>query len=166
MDEPELSEHDYLRQIELLALEVVTASRRATGPQQAIDELARQLRHYHFVGDGCVEDDRPLLRLGGAALIGPGETDSYRTGCARLGVDPRDEGWALWYTWDDRARAHTLVTTALATTRGLLENWERGRDLHPAWPLRSQVRAVIRQWVGPIVLSPGYAAQRNLGGQP
>jgi len=165
--EPELSEQDYLRQIELLALDVVNAT-----PGEALDhaltELGHALRHQHFEGDGCVERDRPLLRLGGAALIGPGETDasrdSYRTGCARLGVSPRDEGWALWCTWDHKAHAHTLVTTALTTTQGLLENWARGRDVHPAWPLRSQVRAVVRGWLGPIVLSPGHAAERELGG--
>ncbi|MFF5290094.1 hypothetical protein [Paractinoplanes globisporus] len=181
MPEPELSEQDYLRQIELLALDVVDAARGEgrigndadppgeTALQRAVNALACRLRHQHFEGDGCVEDDRPLMRLGGAALIGPGtgdaSRDNYRTGCARLGVDPRPDGWALWYCWDHNARAHTLVTTALTTTRALLESWARGRDVHPAWPLRSQVRAVARGWVGPVVLSPGHAAERELGGR-
>ena len=43
------------------------------------------------------------------------------------------------------------MATALATTQGLLENWAPGRDVHPAWPLRSQVRSVVRHWVGPMV---------------
>jgi hypothetical protein len=178
--EPELTEHDYLRQIELLALDVVAAARDegwqnddddppdATRMQRSVSELARNLRHHHFDADGCVEQDRRMLHLGGAALFKPGETesqqDSYRVGGARLGVDARDEGWALWYTWDDQERAHTMVTTALETTRGLLDNWAQGRDVHPAQPRRSQIRAVIRGWVGPVILSPSHASTRGLGG--
>jgi hypothetical protein len=178
--EPDLNEQDYLRQIELLALDVVDAAREegwqayradpadATGMQRSVNKLARTLRHHHFEDDGCVEQDRPMLHLGGAALFEPGETegqrDSYRAGCARLGVDARDEGWALWYTWDHRERAHTMVTTALEATRGLLDNWARGRDVHPAQPRRSQIRAVIRGWVGPITLSPSHARTKGLGG--
>ncbi len=178
--EPELNVHDYLRQIELLARDVVAAAQDegwqtygdnptgATPLQRAVNDLARILRHHHFEDDGCVEPDRPVLHLGGAALFEPGETegqqDSYRVGCARLGVDPRDEGWALWYTWDDQERAHTMVTTALETTRGLLDNWAQGRDVHPAQPRRSQIRAVIRGWVGPITLSPSHASTKGLGG--
>jgi hypothetical protein len=177
---PELNEHDYLRQIELLALDVVAAAREegwqtygddpadATRVQRSVNELARVLRHHHFEGDGCVEEDQRILRLGGAALLEPGGTesrqDSYRAGCARLGVDARDEGWALWYTWDDQERAHTMVTTVLETTRGLLENWARGRDVHPVQPRRSQIRVVVRGWVGPITLSPGHAGTNGLGG--
>jgi len=147
--EPEPSEQDYLRQIELLARDVVDAA-PGEALRHALTELGHALRYQHFEGDGCIERDRPLLRLGGAALITP-DQNGYRTGCARLGVDARDEGWALWCTWDHKARAHTLVTTALATTQGLLENWAQGRDVHPAWPLRSQVRSVVRHWVGPMV---------------
>lgn len=177
--EPELNEHDYLRQVELLALDVVAAARdegwqnydgepaAATRMQRSVSELARNLRHHHFDADGCVEQDRWMLHLGGAALFKPGETESqqdgYRVGCARLGVDARDEGWALWHTWDDQERAHTMVTTALETTRGLLDNWAHGRDVHPAQPRRSQIRAVIRGWVGPIILSPSHASTRGLG---
>jgi hypothetical protein len=178
--EPDLDVHDYLRQIELLAMDVVAAAQDegwqtcggnpadATPLQRAVNELARTLRHHHFEDDGCVEPDRPLLHLGGAALLVPGETDSqqdsYRAGCARLGVDTRDDGWALWFSWDDQERSHTMVTTALETTRGLLDNWAQGRDVHPAQPRRSQIRAVIRGWVGPITLSPSYASAKGLGG--
>jgi hypothetical protein len=74
-------------------------------------ELARALTHWHFDGDGCLDRDRPLLRLGGGAVITPGETaaarDNYRTGCARLGVAARDDGWALWHTRDDQGRPCT-----------------------------------------------------------
>ena len=179
--EPELNEQEYLRQVELLALGVVAAAQEegwqtcredpadATILQRSVNELARVLRHRHFEDDGCLEEDRPMLHLGGAALFEPGDTesrqDSYRVGCARLGVDERDEGWALWYTWDDQERAHTMVTTALATTRGLLDNWARGRDVHPVQPRRSQIGAVVRGWVGPIILSPSHAATNGLGGR-
>ncbi|GIE92105.1 hypothetical protein [Actinoplanes regularis] len=181
MPEPELNEQDYLRQIELLARDVVAAAQKegwqtygtdpadATAMQRSVNELARLLRHRHFEGDGCVEPDRRTLPLGGAALFEPGETqsrqDSYRVGCARLGVDPRAEGWALWHTWDDQQRAHTMVTTALETTRGLLDNWAQGHDVHPSQPRRSQIRAVVRGWVGPITLSPGHAGTQGLGGR-
>ncbi len=140
----------------------------ATPLQRSVSELARMLRHHHVEADGCIEPGRPVLHLGGAALFEPGETESqggnYRVGCARLGVDARDEGWALWHTWDDQERAHTMVITALETTRGLLDNWARGRDVHPAQPRRSQIRAVIRGWIGPITLSPSHASTRGLGG--
>ncbi|MEV0902951.1 hypothetical protein [Actinoplanes sp. NPDC049802] len=116
--------------------------------------MARILRHRYFEDDGCAEPSRPVLHLGGAALFEPGgtesEQDGYWVGCARLGVDAQDEGWALWYTWDDQERAHTILTTALETTLDLLDNWAQGRDVHPAQPRRSQIRAVIRGWVGPV----------------
>jgi hypothetical protein len=68
----------------------------ATALHRAINELARALAHWHFDGDGCLDPDRPPLRLGGAAVITPGETpaaqDTYRTGCERLGVAPWDAG--------------------------------------------------------------------------
>ncbi|WP_412736337.1 hypothetical protein [Krasilnikovia sp. MM14-A1259] len=181
MLEPELNEHDYLQQIELLARDVVRAAKdegwvsydadpaEASALQRAVNEVARRLRHWHFNGDGCLEDDRPLLHLGGAGVITPGDNperqENYRTGCARLGVDVRDEGWALWYSWDDKARAHTIVTTALDTTHALLDNWSHGRDIHPAQPDRAQIAAVVRGWVGPITLSPSHATTIGLGGR-
>jgi hypothetical protein len=58
------------------------------------------------------------LLLGGAAIITPGETeaqgDNYRAGCAKLGVEPRDEGWALWYT----SRCHPAMPTQSAWAAG------------------------------------------------
>ncbi|GAA2349410.1 hypothetical protein [Dactylosporangium salmoneum] len=108
MPEPDLSEQEYLRQIELLAIDVVDQARgegwlsyqpdpdQATPLQRAVNELARQVRHHHFDGDGCLDDDRAVLHLGGAALIAPGRTpqehDLYQTRCAELGVETRAEG--------------------------------------------------------------------------
>ncbi|MBU2666003.1 hypothetical protein KOI35_21045 [Actinoplanes bogorensis] len=172
---------DYLRQIELLAKDVVGAAgdegwlshqvdpSEATPLQRAVNELARKLRHHHFPGDGCDSDHPQVLHLGGAAIIQPGETDgqraNYTRGCAVLGVRERSDGWALWYTWDDRAKAHTMVTTALETTRGLLDNWSAGNDVHPAQPERAQIAAVVRNWVGPMTLSPSHATHVGLGGR-
>jgi hypothetical protein len=178
--EPEPSDSDYLRQLQLLARDVVHAAQDegwhtfgpdpddATALHRAVNELSRHLRRPHFDGDGCIED-RPLQHLGGAALISPGtdpaQQASYLAGCNRLGVEPRDEGWALWYTWDDKARAHTIVTTALDTTRALLQSWSTGHDLHPAQPLRAQIAAVVRGWPGPVILSPGHATTIGLKGR-
>ncbi|GAA2503132.1 hypothetical protein Ahu01nite_063730 [Winogradskya humida] len=171
---PEPGEQGYLRQVELLARDVVAAAHdegwltyaedpaEASGLQRRVNELARTLRHQHFEGDGCAESDRPVLTLGGAALLVPGA--NYRAGCDLLGVEAREEGWALWYTWDNKDHAHTMVTAALETTRGLLDNWAQGRDVHPGQPARSQIRAVRRGWIGPVTLSPGYAATKGLGG--
>jgi hypothetical protein len=82
---------------------------------RAVNELARALAHWHFDGDGCLDPDREMLPLGGAAVITPGQTtaaqDTYDAGCERLGVVARDEGWALWHTWDDQGRPCTVVTT-------------------------------------------------------
>ncbi|MFI7057612.1 hypothetical protein ACWDOR_37095 [Streptosporangium canum] len=171
----DLDELDYLRRVELLARDLVE---RAFGEgmlscspdpddanplHRAIDELARTLRHYHFDGDGCV-DDRPLYRIAGAGLIRP-DSDSYAELCVRLGVQARAEGWALWHTWDNRHQPHTLVTTCIATTEGLLENWARGISVLPAKPDRSQLVAVVREWAGPVVLSPDHAREIGIAGQ-
>ncbi|GIM88642.1 hypothetical protein [Paractinoplanes toevensis] len=180
MIEPEPSESDYLRQLELAARDVVHAAQdegwqtygpdpdEATSLHRAVNELARHIRRMHFDGDGCVED-RPLQHLGGAALIAP-STDpaqqaNYLAGCDRLGVEAREEGWALWYTWDEKARAHTMVTTAVDTTRALLQSWAAGHDLHPAQPLRAQIAAVVRGWPGPVILSPSHANKIGLTGR-
>ncbi|GAA3448357.1 hypothetical protein [Dactylosporangium matsuzakiense] len=61
--------------------------------------------------------------------------------------------------------AHTIVTTALDSTRALLAIWSHGRDAHPVRPRRAQIVAVVRGWVGPIVLSPGHAGEIGLGGR-
>ncbi|MFI5796020.1 hypothetical protein [Streptomyces sp. NPDC051677] len=77
MHRPELSELDYLREIERLAKAVTTAASAegrlsyepdpedATPLQRAVNALAREIRHYHFPGDGCLpeEEDRPTVRL-------------------------------------------------------------------------------------------------------
>ncbi|MFF0690773.1 hypothetical protein ACFYUG_32235 [Streptomyces albogriseolus] len=84
MTSPELSNLDYLREIERLANRVsVEASNEgwlsfqadpdeATPLQRSVNVLARALRHYHFEGDGCLEEDRPLVRLVGASVLKPG----------------------------------------------------------------------------------------------
>jgi hypothetical protein len=177
---PRLSEYEYLRQLELLATDIVNHAQHegwlsylpdpadATAVQRAVNELARQLRHHHFPGDGCLDDESPPLHLAGAYLLTPGTTDteqaSYRARCATLGVEPRDDGWGLWHTWDHQQHPHSIVTTALDTTQGLLDNWSHGHDLHPARPHRSQIAAVVSGWTEPMILSPGYARMTNLGG--
>jgi hypothetical protein len=128
---------------------------------EAIAALAQRLQYWHFAGDGCVEDDRPLQNVGGAAIIRAGE-QGYAYACSRLGVDERDEGWALWYTWDDKQRAVTMVHTAIETTAGLLGNWARGYDVHPARLDRGEVAAVVRGWLGPVILSPEHARRGGL----
>ena len=50
---------DCLRQIELLALDVVGATDPAE-LERAVGDLGR-LRHWHFNGDGCVDPDRPWI---------------------------------------------------------------------------------------------------------
>ena len=101
-------------------------------------------------------------------MITPGATseerDAYRRLCQKLGIDAREDGWALWCTWDHRSRAHTMVTTALDTTRGLLDNWAQGRDVHPVQPNRAQITAVVRDWFQPVTLSPSHATTIGLGG--
>lgn len=171
----DLDEFDYLRRVELLARDLVEHAfdegwlsyspdlDDANPLHRAINELARTLHHYHFDGDGCV-DERPLHPIAGAGLIGP-DSNSYAELCGRLGVEARAEGWALWHTWDNQHQPHTLVTTCIATTEGLLENWARGISVLPTKPDRSQLVAVVREWTGPVVLSPGYARETGLAGQ-
>ncbi|GAA2349403.1 hypothetical protein [Dactylosporangium salmoneum] len=57
------------------------------------------------------------------------------------------------------------MTTALATTQGLLDNWSRGLDIHPVRPYRTQIAAVVRGWAQPIVLSPSHATTIGVGGR-
>ncbi|MBB5075965.1 hypothetical protein [Nonomuraea endophytica] len=172
----DLDDWDYLRRLELLSRELITRALdegwlsyapdpdEATPLQRTINEIARSVRHYHFEGDGCL-DERPILALGGAALITrEPQPGVYEPLCQSLGVDPRPEGWALWHTWDDRRRAHTLVTTRLATTQAMLANWSRGIATHPEAPNREHIAAVVRGWTGPIVLSPDHARNLDLGG--
>ncbi|MER5864286.1 hypothetical protein [Kitasatospora sp. NPDC002040] len=183
MPTPELSDPDHLREIERLAyLVTVEASNEdwlsfdpdpedATPLRRSINALARALRSYHFDGDGCVEEDRPLVRLVGATVLKPGVMptgvdDDYEQACARIGVEARPEGWALWNTWDDDGRQVTMVVSAVETTEGLFANWSRGRALDPVTPLPSQVAQVRRGWIGPMTFSPRGVRRTGRGGQP
>ncbi|MFF7129777.1 hypothetical protein [Streptomyces sp. NPDC008240] len=100
MTSPMLSDLDYLREIEHLANRVkLEASSEgwlsyqedpegATALQRSVNALARALRHYHFDGDGCLEEDRPLVRLMGASVLKPGcmpagVEEGYDEVCAR-----------------------------------------------------------------------------------
>lgn len=110
---------------------------QATALHRAVNDLARALAHRHFDGDGCLEPDRQVLRLGGAAIITPGHTtgtrNAYDAGCRRLGVAARDDGL--------------------------------GAVAHPGRPRRAHIAAVLAGWVGPITFSPGHTAKAGLGGR-
>ncbi|WP_030731706.1 hypothetical protein [Streptomyces sp. NRRL S-237] len=183
MTSPELSDLDYLREIERLANRVkVEASdegwlsfqadpEEATPLQRSVNVLARALRHYHFEGDGCLDEDRPLLRLVGASVLKPGAMpagveEAYEEVCARIGVEPRPEGWALWNTWSDGDLKVTMVVSAVETTEGLFANWARGRALDPVSPLPSQIALVRHGWIGPMTFSPRGISWTGLGGRP
>ncbi|MER5736740.1 hypothetical protein ABT117_13815 [Streptomyces sp. NPDC002262] len=183
MTAPELSDLDHLREIERLAhLVRVEASAEgwlslhadpegATPLQRSVNALARALRHYHFEGDGCLDEDRPLVRLVGASVLKPGVMpagveETYEEVCARIGVEPRPEGWALWNTWSDGGLKVTMVVSAVETTEGLFENWARGRALDPVTPLPSQIALVRQGWMGPLTFSPRGVGRTGLGGLP
>ncbi|MFF7216029.1 hypothetical protein ACFZAU_36755 [Streptomyces sp. NPDC008238] len=184
MTRPELTELDHLREVERLARAVVSAAgdeswlsylpepQDATALQRAVNALARSIRHYHFPGDGCVDDeDRPDVRLVGVVILRPGAmpaewTETYDAACARLGVEARPEGWALWNTWSDGGMPATMVVSADDTTEGLLRNWSRGRAALPVLPLPSQVALVHQGWNAPMVLSPAAAHRTGLSGRP
>ncbi|MFJ2805836.1 hypothetical protein [Kitasatospora sp. NPDC087271] len=86
MTRPELSELEYLREIERLARAVTGVASAegwlsygpeaedATRLQRAVNALAREIRHYHFPGDGCLgeEADRSEVKLAGVAILRPG----------------------------------------------------------------------------------------------
>ncbi|MCX5407313.1 hypothetical protein OHA37_26040 [Streptomyces sp. NBC_00335] len=175
MSAPELSELDHLREIERLAHRVVAESSGTEFPEpfrRELDALSRTLRSHHFEGDGCTEEDRPRIRLVGACLLRPGlvpagTDESYEEMCARLAVEPRPEGWALWHTWADGSELRvTMVVTAVGTTEGLFENWARGRSFDPVTPLPSQVVRVLQGWIGPVTFSPRGVGHTGLGGRP
>ncbi|MFE7563715.1 hypothetical protein [Kitasatospora sp. NPDC057500] len=182
MSAPEpFDESDYLREIERLARHVIAEvpdeglthgpdPQDATPFQRSLNALARAVRHYHFEGDGCMEDDRPLLRLAAAAVLKPdampaGTDEDYGQMCARFGVEPRPEGWALWHTWGGGEQV-TMVVTAVATTEGLFRNWSLGREFDPVTPLPSQVALVHRGWSGPMTLAPRGARRVGCEGRP
>ncbi|GAA3043219.1 hypothetical protein [Streptomyces glomeratus] len=104
MTSRELSDLDYLREIERLAGNVSAEASNegwlsfqadlegSTPLRRSVNALARALRHYHFKGDGCIEDDRPRVRLVGASVLRPGAMpagvkESYEEVCARIGVE-------------------------------------------------------------------------------
>ncbi|MEV6682952.1 hypothetical protein AB0N09_39745 [Streptomyces erythrochromogenes] len=183
MTSPKLSELDHLREIERLADHVRLAAsgegwlsyredpEDATALHRSVNALARALRHHHFEGDGCSGGDRPLIRLAGASVLKPGAMpagveEEYEEACARIGVEPRSEGWALWNTWSDGGLTVTMVVSAVATTEGLFENWSRGRDIDPVSPLPSQIALVRHGWIGPMTFSPRTVSRTGLGGEP
>lgn len=183
MTSPELSDLDYLREIERLAgrvrvealdegwLSYLEDPEGSTPLQRSVNALARALRHYHFDGDGCLEEDRPRIRLVGASVLRPGVmpvgvAETYEEVCARIGVEPRPEGWALWNTWSDGDVKVTMVVAAVETTEGLFENWSRGRAVDPLTPLPSQIALIRHGWIGPMTFSPRGVGRTGLGGQP
>ncbi|MFF3405315.1 hypothetical protein ACFYW8_03690 [Streptomyces sp. NPDC002742] len=185
MTRPELSELDHLREIERLASVVAGAASAegwlsyqpeaddATPLQRAVNALARGLRHYHFPGDGCLDDeaDRPELKLAGVVILRPGAMpdgmeENYEEACARLGVEARPEGWALWNTWGDGKLQVTMVVSAVDTTEGLLANWSRGKAVYPLTPVPSQIALIHHGWAAHMVFSPFGVKKLGLGGQP
>jgi hypothetical protein len=176
----DLSEADYLRQVELLARDIADRAldegwlRYAPDPddatplQRAVNAMARQLRHYHFEDDGCADPDAPFIALSGALLVVPSSALSgqdYADICARLGVPARPEGWALWHSRDGRGRRITMVTSKLAATEGMLLAWSKGRDVMPVRPVAAAIVATVSGWLGSAVRSPGYAAWAGIAEQ-
>ncbi|MET9063014.1 hypothetical protein ABZX99_35010 [Streptomyces antibioticus] len=185
MPRPELTEPDYLRELERLARAVTAAAAAegtlthgpdpigATALHRAVNALARAVRHHHFPGDGCLpgEEDRPTVRLVGVVLLRPsampaGTDESYGEACARLAVEPRSEGWALWNTWGDGGAPVTLVVTDVAATEALLAHWAHGGSAAPVTPLPSQIVAVRQGWTGPMTFSPQAARGLGVPGLP
>ncbi|MFI6874455.1 hypothetical protein ACIBL6_13520 [Streptomyces sp. NPDC050400] len=178
MTRPDPTEAEHAGEVERLARAVRSAARDegwlcygpdpedATALQRAVNALARTLRHHHFPGDGCVEEDRPLVELAGVVVIRPGvmpsaSDETYEQACLRIGVEPREEGWALWCTWGKERARITMVVSAVDTTEGLLANWSRGVAVSPVRPVPSQIALIHQGWAGPMTLSP--RAVRQLG---
>ncbi|MER5645485.1 hypothetical protein [Streptosporangium sp. NPDC002524] len=174
MSRIDLSDIEYLRHIEHLAREIVdaagdegwltlaTVSDEATPLRRAVIETARQLRHYHFDGDGCLDEDLPLMRLAGVVILRPdalpvGMEESYTEICARLGVEARPEGWAIWNTWAKDGQPISIVLIDPGGTEGLLTNWAQGIEVYPITPLPAQVVLTRQGWITPMALSPASA---------
>ncbi|MEO6083325.1 MAG: hypothetical protein ABIQ18_09490 [Umezawaea sp.] len=185
MPRPDLTETEYLRQIERLARGVVDAAcgedwftygdtpAEATQLQRRVNLLAREIRRYHFSGDGCLDDeaDRPEVRLIGVLVLRPhvmpaGMNETYEDMCLRLGVEPRPDGWALWNTYGENGQAVTMVMTDVSATEGLLANWARGISIYPVTPLPAQIELVRQGWVEPMTFSPRAVLFMGLAGQP
>ncbi|MFF1569546.1 hypothetical protein ACFVY1_40080 [Streptomyces sp. NPDC058293] len=92
--------------------------------------------------------------------------EAYDEVCARIGVEPRSEGWALWNTWSDAHLKVTMVVSAVEATEGLLKNWTPGRALDPVSPLPSQIALIRQGWIGPMTFSPRGVSRTGLGGRP
>lgn len=182
---PEMSESEYLREVEALGRAVVDAAAgegwlaydeeppETNALRGAVNELARTLRHYHYQGDGCLDEeaDRPRMRLVGVVLLRPaampfGMDDDYETVCQRLNVDPRSEGWAIWNTWSDQGLPVSLVMTDLNGTDGLLIAWAQGITTYPVAPVPSQIAQVHQGWTAPMTVSPRVRRHLGVDGLP
>ncbi|SNS33180.1 hypothetical protein [Actinomadura mexicana] len=180
-----MSEIEYLREVEARSRAVVDEAAgegwlayyeevEETNPlRRALNELAKTLRHYHYQGDGCLdeEDDRPRMRLAGVVLVRPaampfGMDDDYETACQRLHVDPRPEGWAVWNTWSEQGLSVSLVMTDIDGTEGLLINWARGIPTYPVTPVSSQIAQVHQGWAAPMTVSPRVRRHLGVDGLP
>ncbi|WP_433147036.1 hypothetical protein ACQPZ8_05715 [Actinomadura nitritigenes] len=185
MARPELSEYEYLREIEALGRAVVDAAagdgwladdeafEETSVLRRAVKELARALWHYHYKGDGCLDEeaDRPRMRLVGVVLLRPaampfGMDDDYETACQHLNVDPRPEGWAIWNAWSEQGLAVSLVMTDLDGTEGLLMNWAQGISTYPVTPVPSQIAQVHQGWTAPMTVSPRVRRHLGVDGLP
>ncbi|TDC92272.1 hypothetical protein [Actinomadura sp. 7K507] len=180
-----MSESEYLREIEARSRAVVNAAigegwlayddepEEADSLRGAVNELARTLRHYHYQGDGCLDEkaDRPRMRLLGVVLLRSaampfGMDDDYETACQRLNVDPRPEGWAVWNTWGEEGQPVSLVMTDLDGTEGLLINWAQGISTYPVAPVPSQIAQVHQGWLAPMTVSPRVRSHLGVDGLP
>jgi hypothetical protein len=180
-----MSEAEYLREIEARCRAVVSAAagegwlaygdvtEETTALRGAVNVLARTLRHYHYRGDGCLDEeaDRPRMRLVGVIVLRPeamplGMDGDYETACQRLNVDPRPEGWAVWNTWSERGLEVSLVLTDLDGTEGLLVNWARGIAAYPVTPVPTQIVQVRQGWVAPMIVSPKVRGHLGVDGLP
>jgi hypothetical protein len=135
MTPAKLSEPEYLRHIEHLARKLVAAAADEgwltygedaaglTPLQQVISEIDGEIRHYHFDGDGCFDDSElPFMKLAGTVVLRPdvvplGMEGTYPELCARLGVDARPEGWAIWNTWAADGQPISIIMVDLDGSR-------------------------------------------------
>ncbi|GHJ50052.1 hypothetical protein Cs7R123_73940 [Catellatospora sp. TT07R-123] len=170
---------DYLRQVEFLAnrlvataydegWEVLEPSADAGPVALALREIAMVLQHFHFDGDGCLDDESRLRDVAGVLVLRPEAMPptadyTYEQVCAGLYLKPQPGGWAIWNTWTRSRKRCALVLNDPHTTEGLLLAWEHGRAIWPAEPLKGQVARVVSGWVGPMVWHPHHAERIILG---
>ncbi|MFF3445438.1 hypothetical protein [Streptosporangium sp. NPDC002721] len=172
----DFSDIEYLRHIEHLAREIVnaadnegwltliTTSDEATPLRRAVTETARHLRHHHFDGDGCLDEDLPLMKLAGVVILRPhalpvGMEESYSEICDRLDIGARPEGWAIWNAWAKDGQPISIVLVDSSGTEGLLTNWTQGIEVYPITPLPAQVILTRQGWITPMTLSPASARE-------